>query len=270
MRKRTGSERWQRPGRDRRWLLGLLLPVFLFSACGDDGEVNANFTGGSGDIENESPGSSASGEISEGLVEGPTGAREIVQASGILATASRQVRGFDEILVKVPGEVIVDVNGKESLEIETDDNVLDLLTTEVRGGRLELGVRPGVRITGVKKIVFRITAANLTGVDVSGSANFIARGVDAQAFDVSISGAGSVEVAGKSDDLVLNISGTGNFAGKNFAARKGLVKISGAGEAVVNAAKELDISISGVGNVRYLGNPIVHRSVRGVGSISRW
>ena len=45
--------------------------------------------------------------------------------------------------------------------------------------------------------------------------------------------------------------------------------MSGAGRVVVNAAKTLDVEISGAGTVDYLGNPEVTKKVSGAGRVKR-
>jgi hypothetical protein len=51
------------------------------------------------------------------------------RGSGNVITESRVVSGSDEILLSGSGEVVVDVDGTESLTIEAEDNIMPLLTT---------------------------------------------------------------------------------------------------------------------------------------------
>lgn len=67
--------------------------------------------------------------------------------SGSMITETRNVSGFDEIVLLGSGDVIVTMTGTESLEIEAEDNIMPLLTTEVRNGRLELGPKSSISPT---------------------------------------------------------------------------------------------------------------------------
>lgn len=109
-----------------------------------------------------------------------------------MITESRDVSGFDEIVVLGSGEVVVDIDGSESLTIEAEDNIIPLLTTEVRGGRLELSVESNTSPT--VEVKYSITAAALVGVSIAGSGDVTVVDIDADSFAVEISGSGSGDI----------------------------------------------------------------------------
>ena len=47
------------------------------------------------------------------------------------------------------------------------------------------------------------------------------------------------------------------------------IRISGHGEADVNVSKDLDVAISGMGTLRYRGDPKLNQSISGAGSVKR-
>ena len=190
-----------------------------------------------------------------------------VRGSGNVITESRDVSGFDEIVVLGSGEIVVDIDGTESLTIEAEDNIIPLLTTEVSGGRLELSVESNTSPT--VEVKYSITAAALVGVSIAGSGDVTVIDIDADSFDVEISGSGRVEPAGTAGWLVVDISGSGKYVGAGLAAAAGTVDISGSGNAVVNVTDDLDVDISGSGNVEYLGDPSLTSSISGSGDIQQ-
>jgi hypothetical protein len=192
---------------------------------------------------------------------------DAVQGSGNVITESRSVSGFDEIVVLGSGTVRVEVTGTESLIIEAEDNIMPLLTTDVRNGRLELGSESGFSTT--RGIVYTITVESLEAIEINGSGDVTANGVDAEGFDVEINGSGEVEVAGTSNELSVRISGSGDYRGAALVAATGSVKVSGSGEALVNVTGILDVDVSGSGDVEYLGDPTVTQNISGSGSVSR-
>jgi hypothetical protein len=190
-----------------------------------------------------------------------------VQGSGTLITESRSASGFDEIVVLGSGTVRVAVTGTESLTIEAEDNIMPLLTTEVRNGRLELGSEESFSTT--RGITYTITVVTLEGVEINGSGDVTADGVDAEFFDVEINGSGEVVANGSCDELSIRISGSGEYVGDGLEAVTGSVDVSGSGEALVNVSDALDVQVSGSGDVEYLGDPVVTQNVSGSGSVSR-
>ncbi len=190
-----------------------------------------------------------------------------VQGSGNVITETREVSGFNEIVLGGTGRVVVDVTGTESLTIEAEDNIMPLLETRVSNGRLRLDTSGSISPT--VEIVYTITAATLDGLVISGSGIVEARAIDGTDFRVDISGSGDVDVEGTLSGLLsVSISGSGEFDGESLTAPSGQVDVSGSGNAVVNVTDDLDVSVSGSGDVEYLGQPSVDTDVSGSGTVS--
>src|SRR5437870_5172514 len=66
---------------------------------------------------------------------------QTVHGSGNIVTEDRQVSGFDGVSVSGAGELIISQGNVEALRIETDDNLLPLIKSEVHDGRLLIGPR---------------------------------------------------------------------------------------------------------------------------------
>ena len=192
-----------------------------------------------------------------------------LRGSGDLITETRDVRGFDEIVVLGSGKVLVDVTGTESLEIEAEDNLMEFLTTEVIDGRLELGFKSGQLLSPRRDITYTITASQLNGVTIRGSGDIDASNIDTDTFAVEISGSGDVAPVGTSDHLEVAISGSGRFDGTDLESATGEVRVSGSGNVVVNVTDELDVTVSGSGDVRYIGDPSLNSKISGSGDVSQ-
>lgn len=189
-----------------------------------------------------------------------------VRGSGAVISETREVTGFDGVVLLGSGDVTIEVTGTDSLTIEAEDNILPLLTTQLSGRTLELGTKSSISPT--KPITYSITVASLESVGIPGSGTITARQIDTESFRVEISGSGTVDASGAAQALAVDISGSGAYLGEDLAARIGEVSISGSGSAVVNPTDELDVRISGSGSVQYFGDPSVTQSVTGSGSIS--
>ncbi len=213
------------------WLIALVIPVLLVAGCDDDDET--------------------------------------VTGSGEIVTETRDVEGFDEIEVIGFGRVLIDVTGSESLTIKGDDNVLPLLETSVSGDRLKLKAPPDTRFDLSEMVVYRVTAAELSGLSVVASADISATNVDAERFEIDVTGSGDIDVIGRSGSIDVEVAGSGNVDAAKLLASRGDVEIAGSGEVTINASESLDVSIAGSGDVRYLGQPALERSISGSGNISQ-
>ena len=189
--------------------------------------------------------------------------------SGTPDSQTRSVSGFSTVELAGVGTVLVEPGATESVTVEADDNILPLLTSDVSGDTLVLGTEPGSSISPRTPISYRVTVTDLSGLLVSGSGDITAGGAAGPAFEVGISGSGTITASGTTDRLSVDISGSGDFAGGSLTARDVDVTVSGSGSALVHASGSLHASISGSGDVRYLGEPTVTQDVSGSGEVVR-
>jgi hypothetical protein len=189
----------------------------------------------------------------------------VVVGSGHPTTKTVNVQGFDRISVSVDSVLNVARTGSESVVVTADDNILPLLTVTVVDRTLRLGVDSTVSING--HVVFTVTAKALLGIDSAGDARVSATNIDAPAFATTMSGDGTVTLAGRSQSQTVDITGNGTYDGTHFAARDATVTVTGDGHAIVNASNTLKLETVGQSTVDYLGSPVVTQS--GAGLIHR-
>ncbi len=193
----------------------------------------------------------------------------VVDGSGNETSESRSVAGFAAVAFGGGGRVVVEQTGAESLTITAEDNVLPFLTSEVRAGRLMLGVRSDTSIRTTKAIVYRVTVKTLSEIELSGSGSVEATRIDADRLTIVSHGSGRLTVAGKTDRQDVTLTGSGSYRGENLDSREGTITISGSGRAIVRVSDRLDAEVSGSGSVEYIGHPVVRRNVSGSGSVRR-
>jgi len=191
----------------------------------------------------------------------------VVRGSGNIATERRDVSGFTQVRVHGTGDVILEQTGTDSLSVETDDNLLPILTSSVRDGVLHLGTKDDVNVHPSRAIRYHATVRQFTGFGISGSGSVNATGIDTDRLKGEISGSGSATLAGRADAVDLSISGSGSYDAANLQSRTAKVSISGSGDATMNATDKLDASVSGSGSVRYVGDPSVRAHISGSGTV---
>jgi hypothetical protein len=213
-----------------------------------------------------------------------------IEGSGVMAREERDVEGFDSIALSHTGRVILTQGNVESLAVTADDNLLEHVVTEVRGGTLHIGLDRAASMgifRPTEPLVFEVAFRELSGLSISGSGSYEADGLEAGLLSIAVSGSGDVELAGlvaegvsiaisgsgdvelegEADELVVTVSGSGNCRTENLDARIAAVSVSGSGVVILSAEESLDIRISGNGDVGYYGSPSVTRSVSGAGDI---
>ena len=215
-----------------------------------------------------------------------------VPGSGVVKTEKRDVKNFDSISIRYPAEVTITQGKVESLSIESDDNVLPQMRTEVVDGVLVIRnvedkyskrVSPtqSIRITIVVKDLSKIdfSSAGILTVDglktddfelnLSGAGEVTFSDVDFKHMTIKLSGAGSITADGNVEVLDVTINGAGNIEAEGLKALKATVRISGLGSATVRVEDELSAHISGAGSIDYYGDPKVEESISGAGSINK-
>ena len=219
----------------------------------------------------------------------------LIQGSGNVIEEDRDVSGFDRISMAGAGKIIITQGDRESLIVETDDNLLEYIRTEVKGDTLEIDFTKDLLLSSGTRdslepsagFVFRISVIDLEAISVSGAAdiqaeklktnqleiNFSGAGevtiddLNASRLDVKLSGAGDVELAGKVESQDIVISGLGRYQGFAVESQDASVTISGAGGAELWVTETLDVVISGAGDVEYYGTPSVNPEISGLGRL---
>jgi hypothetical protein len=189
-------------------------------------------------------------------------------AHGPLTKESRNVSGFDGVELRGVGNLFIEQTGRESLTVEAEKAVVPELTSRVVDGRLIIGPESDSAIHTTGPINYHLTVKDLNSLEVLGTANAEATGIDTDSLTVTISGAGNVRMEGQADKQAVEISGTGTYLAENLKSREVNIVVAGAGSAIVNAEKELDAEISGVGSVEYVGDPRIQQTVSGAGQVS--
>lgn len=191
-----------------------------------------------------------------------------VQGSGISKVETRNVAPFKQI--DVSGAVDVEVVGQKDfkVDVQADDNILELVQTEVSGDTLKIYVKERISVRSPIKIF--VSMPELTGVEISGASKFNGNNIKTDSFELNVSGASKVELNGEANKLNIDASGASKINTENFKVAKALVDVSGATSVVVNATEEVRAEASGASKVSYVGEPKnVVKDVSGAGKVSQ-
>jgi hypothetical protein len=107
-------------------------------------------------------------------------------------------------------------------------------------------------------------------VVVSGVADLSFVGLEADQARFLVSGVGEISASGTVDELNVTLTGVGDdFSAGDLACNEAYVGISGQGEATVRVSERLAVLISGIGSVFYIGNPELDISITGTGDVTQ-
>lgn len=189
-----------------------------------------------------------------------TGPGAIVQGSGVTVTETRSVSGISGVSISGVGLLIIEQTGSESLTVTAEENILPLLTVEIVGDLLILGIQPNTQINTTQGIVYRLTVRELDRISLSGATQVEASGLDTSYLEVSLSGASAAILEGTAQRQLVAVSGASRYDSAALSCRYATVDISGASSAVVRVSDRLEGQVTGAAVLEYYGNPLVEVS----------
>lgn len=212
-----------------------------------------------------------------------------VTGNGNIQSQVRETGSFNKIDCSGTFHIFLTQGNETQVKIETDENLLPYIITEVNGNTIDLKIKKDISVNPSKSINVYITlpelvALNISGVckaqsqntlqsdhlkiGVSGTADMDLK-INTETLKTIISGTAKMNLQGKATSAEFQISGSGNVMADDLVADNTEAHISGMGKLHVNAQKELKVSISGMGKIWYKGNPAVNESISGMGKIMK-
>ncbi len=214
--------------------------------------------------------------------------------AGPVDTEQRQVSDFTAVVVRGSGTLIVTQGSTPSLVVEARRGVLDRVKATVSGGILTLDCdehwfNPRT-CWGDDDITYRLTVTDLTKIEAHGSTDIeaqqplVAERLDllatgssditlelkVQTANVRTSGSGDVALSGTADVITFSSSGSSDLSARELQSRVATIDCSGSSDVEVSVSQQLNVDISGSGDVSYAGNPEVKSSsISGSGDIGR-
>jgi len=186
---------------------------------------------------------------------------------GPRTTQTRDVAEFTRIDNRDSVDVRLHVGDSQRVRVWAGEKVIDDVRTEVRDGTLELTFDHDG--WGGGDVVVEASVPELTGIEVSGSGDIDAAGIDADAFELTSDGSADIALQGAAGRLAVELDGSGDADLGDLTAREARVAVSGSGDADVRADERLDVAVDGSGDVRYHGDPALTQHVDGSGDLSR-
>jgi hypothetical protein len=173
------------------------------------------------------------------------------RGSGTPRTETRPVGDFIGLDLSGATQAEVTVGPAPSLKIETDENLLPLVATEVRGSTLHIyftapvSTKHGLRAW--------ITTPRLERTELSGASELTARGLHGGHVALSSSGASHCKLQGQAEAIEIDASGASQLDLRELPARTAAVEVSGASELRLTVTDEIRGELSGASQLVYGG-----------------
>ena len=187
------------------------------------------------------------------------------KGDGVITTTNRPISDFSE-LTAAGAYKIKWSSGKPELTISTDQNLLPLIKTSVKGKTLQIDCEGNLAPTN--GITINISSASLSDVQLAGAIQLTASKLSGSDLKMESAGASSITADGSVTNLKANFAGACKLNAKSLQTQTATVSLVGASHADVNVAETLKASIAGAGALTYSGDPkSVEKNITGAGSI---
>lgn len=186
-----------------------------------------------------------------------------IYGTGNIMSETRNLESFHSIESRMGADINIIQSNTSYIEIEAQENLLDIMKTEVKNGKLIIHFGK-YNVQTSKSIRINVYCRQAESFELYGAGRIVS---EFPLSYINISGAGNVNCRGTGQNVNIRINGAGTVDLFDMQVENADVRISGNGTVYVKATNKLDVRISGAGNVYYLGLPEVTKTISGIGNV---
>ena len=194
----------------------------------------------------------------------------LIEESGKVITKEYKLKPFEEVHMRCVGAVEIIQNEKKSgtVELTAPENYIELYKFENNGDELEINFAKQHVNIHTQNVKIKVYTNDLLALKNSGASSIKMDSLDTDKIDIVNSGVGSITIGGLADNVKLQNSGVGSIKAEKLKALNVKANVSGVGSITCYASEKIEGRVSGVGSLKYAGNP-KHKDTKrtGVGSI---
>ncbi len=184
------------------------------------------------------------------LLAGISGLAQI-KGNGNIKTIRVPAIGVEEIAMELYARVIVDADAGKEIVITADENLLPLISSEVKNKKLLFEQKDWIKPS--QKILIIVGAPNIQKVSVGVHETVYVKNLHSEEIEL-IAPMGKIDVDGCSEMLIAN-SKKGTIDASKLKARNAIVTISGSGKVIVNVTEILTKDLSSNARLEYVNEP---------------
>jgi len=207
--------------------------------------------------------------LSSCLFMGPS-----VKGNGNVTEETRQVKKFDQIKVSRGMNVYITQGSPAKVVVIADNNLHEVIETEVDGGVLKVLVNKNIRSAKEKKVM--VTMEKLTAVKATSGSNVYSQNqiiadnlelsansganlnmeVNAKYLKAECSSGANIILSGLAKKAELEGSSGSNLKGQELKADYCIMQASSGGNVFASVVEHLEAKASSGGNIVYYGKPV--------------
>jgi len=198
---------------------------------------------------------------------------DTIYGDGNVVSEIRNISSFDGIKVSSGIDVFIKQGDAENLKLEADENLHEVIKTEVKNNTLYIYTEENIRKAKSKTVYVLYKELNRIKISSSGdikgantlktdeldislsSAGDLDLDIQAREIYLSISSSGDAKISGKANFLKASLSSAGDLDAYDLEVKKCKITVSSAGNAKINVTEDLDATASSAGDIYYTGDP---------------
>lgn len=212
---------------------------------------------------------------------------DCVKEEGDIVRREISIDSFDKLHLNGSPTVFVTTGKTQKVEIETTQNIIDILKTKVTDGEWSIGFKECIKTKNGVKIY--VDAETIKQLSVNGSGDFIGKNtfetdnlslrikgsgdikvdVNANKLTSKIQGSGDIKLSGKTKSQTIVVQGSGDYTALDLTSDVAEANVNGSGDIQITVMESLTAKVNGSGDIIYFGKPAqVDSKVNGSGDIT--
>ena len=209
-----------------------------------------------------------------------------ITGSGYITNEMRTTTAFQNIDIAGTVDVVITQGAKQSVHVETDDNLQSSITTNAYNKALKIRQDGG----GYTRATVYITTPTLSSVTTqttgtvtiasgfttesflltTGSSGSVAvHNINAGSITAEVKGPGSVTISGITESFNCQHNGQGIVHAFDLVSAEAAVAVFNSGSVELTVTNKLFADILGSGNILYKGSPEVVATRKGSGTVAK-
>ena len=197
------------------------------------------------------------------------------KGNGNVVTEDRNVsENFTEVKASAGMDVFLTEGSENKIVVEADENLLSMIKTEVRDGKLEITSTGNIGFYKSKKV--HVTYVELNNIEASSGSEIVGNSVirserlslksnsgaeiKVEVFSKELTAKASsgadIEVSGKASSFIAEASSGSELDAKKLLTINCTAKASSGADISVTVKERLETQVSSGGDISYYGNPV--------------